>query len=318
MRIIFMGTPELSRTVLKALLEAGHEIILAITQPDKEKGRGKALQISPVKELALEKGIPLFQPERIRRPEEIAWLADFLKEKPADIGVVAAFGQILPKAVLELPRLGCINVHTSLLPKYRGAAPIQKAILEGEEKTGVTIMQMDEGLDTGDILMQEALAVEASDTGGSLTEKLALLGGRLVTETLTALEAGGISPLPQSGESSYAPQIKKEEGLIDWTRPGVEIQRQIRAFDPWPGAYTFCRGRRMLIKEAELWQEKLPPAALPGCIVEAGKDGLLVATGSGALRILRLKPEGKNEMEAEAFLRGCRLNAGESMGACHE
>ncbi|MBP3729290.1 MAG: methionyl-tRNA formyltransferase, partial [Lachnospiraceae bacterium] len=160
MRIIFMGTPELSRTVLQALLAAGHEIILTITQPDKEKGRGKAVQMSPVKELALERGIPVFQPDKIRREEHTAWLQDFCRENPADIGAVAAFGQLLPQRVLDLPRLGCLNVHTSLLPKYRGAAPIQKAILEGEKETGVTIMQMDAGLDTGDILLQRSLPIE--------------------------------------------------------------------------------------------------------------------------------------------------------------
>ena len=314
MRIVFMGTPELSRTVLEALLAAGHEIILAITQPDKEKGRGKAVQMSPVKEQALEAGIPVFQPDRIRKPEHMAWLQDFLKDNPADIGVVAAFGQILPGAVLAMPRLGCINVHTSLLPKYRGAAPIQKAILEGEQETGVTIMQMDEGLDTGDILLQGSLPIEPEDTGGSMTEKLARLGGQLLTEALTRIEDGVLLPIPQMGESTYAPQIRKEEGLIDWTQSAAQIERQIRAFDPWPGSYTLCQGRRMIITKAKILEAPLPEGARPGCVVQAGKNCLQVATGEGVLEILTLKPEGKKEMEAGAYLRGCSLCPGVYMG----
>ena len=318
MRIIFMGTPALSMTVLQALLDAGHEVILAITQPDKEKGRGKAVQMSPVKELALEQGIPVFQPDRIRKPEHMAWLEDFLKENPADIGVVAAFGQILPQAVLDMPRLGCVNVHTSLLPKYRGAAPIQQAILEGEAVTGVTIMQMDAGLDTGDILLQRAIPIEEDDTGGSLTDKLAALGGSLLIEALAQMEEGLTVPVPQMGEDSYAPQIKKEQGLIDWTRPAEEIQRKIRAFDPWPGCYTFCGGRRMIIKETRVLEEEAPADAAPGCVIRAGKDCLAVTTGRGVLRIERLKPEGKKEMEAAAWLRGCDLRCGQIMGEEHE
>lgn len=317
MRIVFMGTPELSRTVLQALLEAGHEVLLTITQPDKEKGRGKSVQMSPVKEMALEQGIPVFQPDRIRKPEHMAWLEDFLKENPADIGVVAAFGQILPQAVLDMPRRGCVNVHTSLLPQYRGAAPIQQAILEGETVTGVTIMQMDAGLDTGDILLQRTIPIEEHDTGGSLTDKLAALGGSLLIEALAQIEAGLALPLPQTGEDSYAPQIKKEAGLIDWTRPAKEIERKIRAFDPWPGCYTFCSGRRMIIKEARVLEEDAPAEAKPGCVVRAGKDCLAVATGRGVLRLERVKPEGKKEMEATAWLRGCTLSAGDIMGEVH-
>lgn len=318
MRIVFMGTPDLSRTVLEALLAAGHELVLAVTQPDREKGRGKALQMSPVKELALERGIPVYQPERIRREESVAWLEDFFREKPADIGVVAAFGQILPQRVLDMPRLGCLNVHTSLLPKYRGAAPIQQAILAGEKETGVTIMQMDAGLDTGDILLQRSLPIEERETGGSLTEKLAALGGALLCETLSRLEDGLIIPIPQMGESSYAPQIRKEQGLIDWNRPAEEIERQIRAFDPWPGSYTFCQGKRMILKSARLLPEERPKEAKPGCVLRAGQDCLAVACGRGVLRLERLKPEGKKEMEAAAYLRGCALSAGDSMGEIHE
>ena len=211
MRIVFMGTPDLSRTVLEALLAAGHEIVLAITQPDREKGRGKALQMSPVKDLALERGIPVYQPEKIRREESISWLEAFFQEEPADIGVVAAFGQILPQRVLDMPRLGCLNVHTSLLPKYRGAAPIQQAILAGEKETGVTIMQMDAGLDTGDILLQRSLPIEERETGGSLTEKLAALGGELLCDALLRLEEGQLIPVPQMGGGSYAGQADDSE-----------------------------------------------------------------------------------------------------------
>ncbi len=330
MRILFMGTPDLSRTVLQALCEAGHEIVLCVTQPDREKGRGKAVQTSPVKEEALLRGIPVFQPERLRREENVAWLRDFLAEHPADVGVVAAFGQILPQSVLDMPRFGCLNVHTSLLPKYRGASPIEAAILAGEPVTGVTTMQMDAGLDTGDILLQRELAIGPEETGGSLTEKLAELGGELIVETLAQLEAGTLSPRPQEGESTYAGLIRKEAGCLDWREPADAAERRIRAFDPWPGTYTFRAGKRVKIGRAAVLPEagetaEEKPAQrpdgeagedrpAPGTVLAASKKGIDVQTGRGILRILSLQPEGKKMMPADAYLRGYSLQAGEILG----
>lgn len=326
MRILFMGTPDLSRTVLQALLEAGHEIVLCVTQPDREKGRGKAVQMSPVKEEALLRGIPVFQPERLRRPENVAWLQEFLAEHPADAGVVAAFGQILPQSVLDLPRFGCLNVHTSLLPKYRGASPIEAAILAGETVTGVTTMQMDAGLDTGDILLQQELPISPEDTGGSLTEKLAGLGGELIVKTLAGLEAGTLVPHPQEGESTYAGLIRKEAGCLDWQEPAGVIERRIRAFDPWPGTYTFRAGKRLKIGRATVLPAESEAAgnadgaetekkeALPGTVLAASKKGIDVQTGKDILRILSLQPEGKKLMPADAYLRGYTMMPGERLG----
>ncbi len=320
MRILFMGTPELSRTVLKALLKAGHEIVLCITQPDREKGRGKAVQVSPVKEEAMRQGIPCFQPERLRLEENVAWLREYLEAHPADVGVVAAFGQILPQRVLDLPRFGCINVHTSLLPKYRGASPIEAVILAGETVTGVTTMQMDAGLDTGDILLQRELVPDPEETGGSLTEKLAVLGGELITETLETLEAGLLSPRPQEGESSYAGLIRKEQGKLDFTLAAEVLERQIRAFDPWPGTYTFRNDKRLKITKASVCRQ-LPDeksVGRPGEILAAGKEGIDIQTGEGILRILALQPEGKKAMPTDAYLRGYAVNPGEVWGESHE
>ncbi|MBO4873590.1 MAG: methionyl-tRNA formyltransferase [Lachnospiraceae bacterium] len=318
MRILFMGTPDLSRTVLEALCEAGHEIVLCVTQPDREKGRGKAVQCSPVKEAALLRGIPVFQPERLRREENVAGLREFLEEHPADVGVVAAFGQILPQSVLDLPRFGCINVHTSLLPKYRGASPIEAAILAGESETGVTTMQMDAGLDTGDILLQEICPIDPEDTGGSLTEKLAALGGKLIVETLKQLEAGSLSRRPQEGESSYAGLIRKEAGCLNFACPADELERRIRAFDPWPGTYTFRAGKRLKIGRAAVIREEDAVCPLPGTVLAASKRGIDVQTGGGILRILSLQPEGKKLMPADAYLRGYAVQPGEILGEIHE
>ncbi|MBQ4424403.1 MAG: methionyl-tRNA formyltransferase [Lachnospiraceae bacterium] len=312
MRVLFMGTPELARTVLISLCEAGHEIVAAVTQPDKEKGRGKTLQASPVKEEAVRRGIPVLQPRRLKNPEEQAALQAFLEENPADVGVVAAFGQILPQAVLDMPRNGCLNVHASLLPKYRGASPIQQTILEGEAESGVTIMQMDAGLDTGDILLQEAIPLSPEETGDSLEEKLADLGGRLIAEALALLEEGRLSPQPQSGDTCYAGMIRKEQGQIDWAAPAEMIERKIRAFAPWPSAYTFRNGKRLQIWKAALAEGR--EGAAPGFVTAVTKKDFTVQAGDGALRILRVQPEGKKEMEADAYLRGYPLQEGDRLG----
>ena len=317
MRIVFMGTPELSRTVLQALCEAGHEIVLVITQPDRVKGRGKKLQLSPVREEAVQRGLACFQPERLRTEENIAYLEAFLKEHPADVGVVAAFGQILPKAVLELPKFGCLNIHTSLLPKYRGASPIEQVILAGEKTTGVTVMQMDEGLDTGDILLQEPVDIEPEETAESLSGKLAVLGGQLIVRALDKLQEGTLPRRPQAGESSYFGLIRKEDGQLNFARPAERLERQIRAFTPWPGSYSFLNGRRMKITRALV----LPaPGVLAeaGSIVKADAEGIDIACGEGILRVLSLQPEGKKEMETAAFLRGCRVNVQDRFEMHHE
>ena len=328
MKILFMGTPELSRTVLRALCEAGHEIVLCVTQPDREKGRGKAVQCSPVKEEALLRGIPCFQPERLRREENVARLRALLEEDPADVGVVAAFGQILPQSVLDMPRLGCLNVHTSLLPKYRGASPIEAAILAGERETGVTTMQMDAGLDTGDILLQRTVPIGPRETGGSLTETLAAVGGELITETLSRLEAGTLAHIPQTGESSYAGLIRKEDGHLDLSQPAERLERRIRAFDPWPGTYLMRGGKRLKILQAVLAPEPETisgpageaggEAALPGTVTAVSASGIDLMTGRGILRVTAVQPEGKKAMPADAFLRGYPVRVGEIWGETHE
>ena len=247
MKIIFMGTPDFSVGTLEALIEAGHEVVLAVTQPDKPKGRGKEMQFTPVKECALKHGIPVFQPRRVREADCI----EELRKYEADVMVVVAFGQILPKEILEMTEYGCINVHASLLPKYRGAAPIQWAIIDGEEVTGVTTMQMDEGLDTGDMLLKTIIPIEAKETGGSLFAKLAEAGAKLCVETLDGLVAKTITAEAQ-GETptAYAKQIKKELGDIDWTWDGAAIERLIRGLTPWPSAYSNWNGKQLKIWDA--------------------------------------------------------------------
>ena len=309
MKIIFMGTPDFSVGTLEALIEAGHEVVLAVTQPDKPKGRGKEMQFTPVKECALKYNIPVFQPVKVREPECI----EELRKYEADIMVVVAFGQILPKEILEMTPYGCVNVHASLLPKYRGAAPIQWAIIDGEEVTGVTTMQMNEGLDTGDMLLKTIIPIEAKETGGSLFDKLAEAGAKLCVETLVGLENKTITPEPQ-GEmtTSYAKQIKKELGNIDWTKKGIEIERLIRGLTPWPSAYTDWTGKVMKIWDAEIVEGSSDKE--PGTIVKVEKDAFYVQTGEGLLKVCELQIPGKKRMDAGAFLRGYQVQAGTVLG----
>ena len=309
MKIIFMGTPDFSVGTLEALIEAGHEVVLAVTQPDKPKGRGKEMQFTPVKECALKYNIPVFQPVKVREPECI----EELRKYEADIMVVVAFGQILPKEILEMTPYGCVNVHASLLPKYRGAAPIQWAIIDGEEVTGVTTMQMNEGLDTGDMLLKTIIPIEAKETGGSLFDKLAEAGAKLCVETLLGLENKTITPEPQ-GEmtTSYAKQIKKELGNIDWTKKGIEIERLIRGLTPWPSAYTDWTGKVMKIWDAEIVDGSSDKE--PGTIVKVEKDAFYVQTGEGFLKVCELQIPGKKRMDAGAFLRGYQVEAGTVLG----
>lgn len=306
MKVIFMGTPDFSVGTLEALVAAGHEVVLAVTQPDKPKGRGKEMQFTPVKECALKYNIPVFQPRRVREADCI----EELRRYHADIMVVVAFGQILPKEILEMTAYGCVNVHASLLPKYRGAAPIQWSIIDGEAVTGVTTMQMDEGLDTGDILLKTEIPIDAKETGGSLHDKLAEAGAKLCVETLQALQNKAVTPIPQ-GETTtaYAKMLNKQLGNIDWTQSAVAIERLIRGLTPWPSAYTDWNGKVMKIWDSEVVEGE--GGKKPGTIVQVEKDAFYVQTGEGVLKICELQIPGKKKMDAGAFLRGYQIKTGE-------
>lgn len=310
MRIIFMGTPDFSVGTLEALVEAGHEVVLAVTQPDKPKGRGKEMQFTPVKECALRHGIPVFQPKKVRDPECV----EELKKYQADVCVVIAFGQILPKEILEMTPYGCINVHASLLPSYRGAAPIQWAVIRGEKISGVTTMQMDEGLDTGDMLEKTEIILDEKETGGSLHDKLAEAGAKLCVHTLDKLVQGDLTPQKQ-GESptEYARMLDKKLGDINWEQSAVEIERLIRGLNPWPSAYTDWNGKTMKIWEADAVPGGNTEKA-PGTITDVTKDDFAVQTGDGQLRVRALQIPGKKQMEADAFLRGYQVKVGEHLG----
>lgn len=311
MKIIFMGTPDFAVGTLEALIEAGHEVVLAVTQPDKPKGRGKEMQYTPVKECALKHDIPVFQPRRVREEECI----EELRKYNADIMVVVAFGQILPKEILEMCTYGCVNVHASLLPKYRGSAPIQWAIIDGEEVTGVTTMQMDEGLDTGDMLLKTEVTIEPKETGGSLFDKLADAGAKLCVETLEALQNKTVTPIPQ-GETTtaYAKMLDKQLGNIDWNKTAVQIERLIRGLTPWPSAYTNWNEKVMKIWDAEVSAIDIETEdAKPGTIVKVEKDAFYVQTGEGLLKVCELQIPGKKRMDAGAFLRGYQVKVGEKL-----
>ena len=306
MKVIFMGTPDFSVGTLEALIEAGHEVVLAVTQPDKPKGRGKEMQFTPIKECALKHGIPVYQPRKVREPECV----EELRKYEADIMVVIAFGQILPKEILEMTPYGCVNVHASLLPKYRGAAPIQWSIIDGETVTGVTTMQMDEGLDTGDMLLKTEVPIEKDETGGSLHDKLEVSGAALCVETLKALEEKTLIPEKQ-GESptAYARMLDKHLGNIDWNESAEKIERLIRGLTPWPSAYTTWNGKQMKIWRAEV--EQASGDEMPGTIVKVEKEAFFVQTKEGMLKVLELQIPGKKRMDAGAFLRGYQIKEGE-------
>ncbi|MEH2950040.1 methionyl-tRNA formyltransferase [Sporofaciens sp. JLR.KK001] len=305
MKVIFMGTPDFSVGTFEALIEAGHEIVLAVTQPDKPKGRGEKVQYPPVKEAALKHQIPVFQPKRVRAPECI----EELRKYDADIMVVIAFGQILPKEILEMTPYGCVNVHASLLPKYRGAAPIQWAVINGEKVSGVTTMQMDEGLDTGDMLMKTEIVLDEKETGGSLHDKLARAGAGLCVQTLEALKDGTVVREPQ-GESTteYARMLDKGMGRIDWSKDAKSIECLIRGLNPWPSAYTEWNGRTMKIWEADV--ADIDEGREPGTVIRVERDGFCVQTGRGSLKVRSLQIPGKKRMDAGAFLRGYQVDAG--------
>jgi methionyl-tRNA formyltransferase len=306
LRTVFMGTPDFALQTLQGLIDAGCKMVGVYTQPDRPKGRGKKLAPPPVKELAQKYDIPVYQPLRLRQPEAVAEL----EALAPDLIVVVAYGQILPKSVLEIPAHGCINVHASLLPKYRGAAPINKAIIDGETETGITTMFMDVGLDTGDMLVKKTLAIGPEETAGELHDRLASLGRETMEETLRQLCAGTLQRDVQNDEqSTYASMMKKEDGRIDWSRSAQEIHNHVRGLDPWPGAYTTINGE--LLKLAETSSEAAE--GKPGSVIEADKDGVCVACGSGSLRIQLLQLAGRKRLAAADFLRGCPLEAGAMM-----
>ncbi len=302
MRIVFMGTPAFAVASLRACLELG-EVVAVVTQPDKPKGRGNELAAPPVKVLALEKGLPVLQPPKIKNTN----FADELRALAPDVCVVTAYGKILPRDVLETPKHGCVNVHASLLPRWRGAAPIQWAIASGDEKTGVCLMQMDEGLDTGPEISRAELPIGSEDTSSTLHDRLSELGRELLVRDLPRFVRGELVPKPQPSEgATYAPMIKKEDGRVDFTRPAEELERRLRAFTPWPGAFTFLAGSLLKVHKVQVGEG----SGLPGTVLETSARGIEVACGGGSLWLVEVQPEGRRRMGAAEFLAGRRIVTG--------
>ncbi len=299
MRVIFMGTPDFAVETLRAILAAGHEVALVVTQPDKPKGRGRALQEPAVKQCAKEHNLPVYQPRRIREAESI----EYLQQYRPDIIIVAAFGQILPKEILQMPAHGCVNVHASLLPKYRGAAPIQWAVIYGDKVSGVSTMRMDEGLDTGDVIETAEVTLAEDETGGSLFARLAKKGAELCVHTMQKIEDGtAVYTKQDASKATHVGMITKQMGNIDWTQPAVSIERLIRGLDPWPGTYTRLNGKMLKIWRARAEEgESAQPA---GTVAFVSKSACKVQTGDGVLSLLSVQLEGKKRMDIEAFLRG--------------
>lgn len=312
LKILFMGTPEFAAAHLRALLAAGYPVVGVVTQPDKPVGRGGKLQPTPVKEVALAHGLPVFQPRRVRRPEVL----EQLRPLGAEVTVVVAFGQILSKEALEISPLGSINVHGSLLPRWRGAAPIQRAIMAGDAVTGITTMWMDEGMDTGDICLTDSTPIAPDDTGSDLHDRLMKTGSGLLIETLRQLEGGTAPRIPQPAEGvTYAPKIEPADEVIDWTRPAAELVNQIRALNSWPGAYTEGPRGRLKVWRAEVL-EGTGESAPPGTVTELVKrKGFRVACGEGSLLVLEVQPPGKGRMEAHAFVNGGGVTLRTRLGA---
>ena len=331
MKIIFMGTPDFARGALEKIIEAGHEVLLVVTQPDKPKGRSGELQFSEVKECAVEHGLKVFQPVRIKLPENVAEL----KKYDADIYVVAAFGQILSQEILDIPKYGCVNIHASLLPKYRGAAPIQQSIIDGEKETGVTIMQMAAGMDTGDILIQKTIPIDENETGGGLFDKLSALGAELIVEALPMIERGELTPVPQDeSKATKCGKLSKDMGKIDFDKSAEDIRNLVRGLNPWPSAFTSLDGKMLKIWNVKVVAENEivadagaegnagfnvagnvdVPTAEKGTIVTISKDSFTVKCGEGFLKVLELQLEGKKRMAVKDFLLGYKLKAGQQLG----
>ncbi len=317
--IVYMGTPEFAVAPLRALLEAGMDVVGVVTQPVRPRGRGRRPSPSPVEAFARARGIGVFTPRRLKDEE---FLADLKALRP-DLIVVVAYGKILPAEVLGLPRLGCLNLHASLLPRYRGAAPINYAIMNGETETGLTTMLMDEGMDTGPILMKERVSIGPDETAGELTARLSEVGGGLLVRTVEALVRGEVDAEPQDDSlATYAPSLKKEDGLIDWTRSAEDIKNLVRGVSPWPGAHTRWRGRVLKIHrvrtsdggDVAVRETGEGEGARPGTIVSLGREGFIVQCGRGLLEVLELQPENKRRMSAGDFIKGYRPAAGEYLG----
>ena len=301
MKIVFMGTPDFAVPTLERIIKDGHEVVAVVTQPDKSKNRGMKVQYSPVKECAIKYNIPVLQPVRVKKDEEFL---EKYKELDPDVTVVVAFGQILPKSVLDTPKLGCINVHGSLLPQYRGAAPIQWSVINGDKVTGVTTMYMDVGLDTGDMILKREVTIGEEETAGELYDRLAILGADVLSDTLKLVESGNAPREKQPEEFTYAPMLTKETGKIDWNKKSSEIDSLVRGVSPWPGAFTELNGKKLKVHKVRITNEK----GEPGTIVKAdSKEGLVVATGDGAIELVEIQPENKKRMLARDFLRGNKI-----------
>ena len=313
MRVVFMGTPDFAVQSLNALVDAGHEVTAVITQPDRPKGRGNKMAFPEVKTRALELGLPVHQPDSVK---DGAFL-ELLKSYDPEVIVVVAFGRILPQAVLDLPPYGCVNVHGSLLPEYRGAAPIQRAVLDGRKETGVTTMRMDIGMDTGDMLMQATLPITDEDTTGTMFDKLAELGGKVLIDTLAGLENGTVVPVKQDdSKATHAARILKDDEVIRWEDSAEKIFCQIRGLSPAPGAYTWWNGERLKLWKARISDRETGKA--PGTVVAISKNALTVQTGKGCLEVLELQPAGKKAMPAQAFSNGAGVAEGIVFGEIHE
>ncbi|GGD65039.1 methionyl-tRNA formyltransferase [Paenibacillus nasutitermitis] len=314
MRIVFMGTPEFAVPSLEALIGAGHEIVLVVTQPDRHKGRKKTLTPPPVKDAALLHGLPVEQPERLRSSDTVARISEL---KP-DLIVTAAYGQILPKAVLDAPLLGCINVHGSLLPKYRGGAPIQRAVMNGEGMTGVTIMYMAEGLDTGDMISRVEVPITNEATSGELFEELSIAGASLLMRTLPSLADGSASVVPQNHEeATYAPNLTREDERIDWNRPARCLYDQVRGLSPMAGAFTLLNGETFKVWGCKPLPSTVRSASQPGTVMRADGSGIEVQAGEGLLLLTAIQPAGKKAMPASEWLKGARLEEGTVFGGDH-
>lgn len=311
LRIVFMGTPDFACPTLTRLIERGEDVIAVVTQPDRPKGRGQKLVPPPVKVIAEDHGIPVLQPPKVRAPEVVAQI----RELNPDLIVVVAFGQILPQSLLDIPRHGCINIHASLLPRYRGAAPLNWCLINGETETGITTMMMDAGLDTGDMLVKRSIPIGPDEDAQSLHDRLSLLGADTIDETLDRLMAGTLTREKQDDSlTCYAPMLKKEDGLIDWTREPRQIKNLVRGFTPWPGAYTSLDNKTLKLYKVSVAEE----SGAPGEVIAAGKDGILVACGSGSIRIEELQLEGRKRLSAAEFLAGHRLEPGTRLGTRRE
>lgn len=309
MKVIFMGTPSFAVPILRAIHDSSHNVIGVVTQPDRGRGRGRKLGMSPVKELAVELRLPVIQPGTTR---DGVFVGEVKRMSP-DLIVVAAYGRMLTREILDIPPLGCINVHASLLPYYRGAAPIQWAIVNGDKRTGVTIIKMDEGMDTGDILLTQEVEIRDDDTAQSLHETLCRVGAKLVVEAMDRLEKGTIRPVPQDHQkATYAPPLKKEDGIIDWKQGSRDILNRIRAFNPWPGAFTFLKGSQLKIYHGEIVTKEVRDA--PGTVIQSGSKGVTVATGKEALLLQEVQLEGRRRMSIHEFLIGNEIAPGTRLG----